>query len=50
MAKVALDKAVKEVKEYTFFNPKLREASYAAGDIYSKDEVAEAQREWEINE
>lgn len=39
-----------EVKDYTFFNPRLRYASYAMGDIYSKKEVAAAQDSWAIPE
>ena len=50
MAATAVDPAAKElVRRYTFFNPKLRDHSYAAGDIYSKEHVAEAQRQWEIS-
>ena len=50
MATSASDQAVEEaVKGYTFFNPKLRDHSYATGDIYSKEKVAAAQTQWEID-
>jgi hypothetical protein len=47
MATAASDQ--KAADFYTFFNPKLRDNSYAAGDVYSKDTVADAQSEWEID-
>jgi hypothetical protein len=40
--------AEEEIKGYTFFNPRLRDASYATGDIYSKEAVAAAQLDWQI--
>jgi len=40
--------AKEEIKGYTFFNPRLRDASYATGDIYSKEVVATAQLDWQI--
>lgn len=49
MAKTALEQTAKEVEKYTFFNPKLRDASYATGDIYKKEDVAAAQQQWEIS-
>jgi hypothetical protein len=33
---------------YTFFNKELRDASYAGGNIYEKDRIAESQAEWAI--
>jgi len=45
------DKGAKKATEiYTFFNPKLRDDSYATGTIYDKETVAKSQREWEIDE
>jgi hypothetical protein len=45
----ASDKDAKEaVKIYTFFNPKLRDDSYATGDIYDHKKVADSQEEWKI--
>jgi hypothetical protein len=39
----------KKVNEpYTFFNKELRDASYAGGNIYEKDRIAESQAEWAI--
>jgi hypothetical protein len=49
-ASKASDKAIKKATEiYTFFNPKLRDDSYATGTIYDKETVAKSQREWEID-
>jgi hypothetical protein len=46
----ASGKAAKKAAEiYTFFNPKLRDDSYATGHIYDKDQVAISQAEWEID-
>jgi hypothetical protein len=48
-ASTTSDQAAKEeIKGYTFFNPRLRDASYATGDIYSKEDVAAAQLDWQI--
>jgi hypothetical protein len=45
----ASDHDAKEaVKIYTFFNPKLRDDSYATGDIYDQKRVADSQEEWKI--
>jgi hypothetical protein len=50
-ASTTADQALKaEIKEYTFFNPKLRDDSYATGDIYNTDEVKKAQDKWAIRE
>ena len=41
--------AAKEAfKNYTFFNPKLRDDSYATGNIYDKAKIAESQEQWKI--
>ena len=48
MVKTRLEAAVEEVKKYKFFNPKLRDTSYATGDIYDRQKVASFQQEWEI--
>jgi hypothetical protein len=50
MATTASDQTTKvAVKHYTFFNPKLRDDSYATGDVYDNDKVMAAQAEWEID-
>lgn len=41
--------SAKETKEYTFFNPKVKHAAYATGDIYSHEAVTQGAQEWEIN-
>lgn len=33
---------------YKFFRPELRDLSYATGDVYSPENVKEAQKEWDI--
>jgi hypothetical protein len=40
---------VKEVKEYIFFNSKLKHAAYETRDIYSPEIVARGAQGWEIN-
>ncbi|RFU34682.1 hypothetical protein B7463_g1654, partial [Scytalidium lignicola] len=35
-------------KGYSFFNPKLRDASYKSGDIYETEKVQAERAEWEI--
>lgn len=34
-------------ERYTFFNPKLRDAFYATGDIYDAETLKRERQEWE---
>lgn len=34
---------------YSYFQPKLIDTSYAIGDVYSKEKVAESRKDWEIS-
>ncbi|KAJ9654951.1 hypothetical protein H2201_008907 [Coniosporium apollinis] len=38
-----------DTKQYSFFNPKLRDNSYHTGDIYDKATAAEARQKWELH-
>jgi hypothetical protein len=47
MATTTSFQAAKAAAErYTFFNRKLREDSYATGDIYDHEKVMKAQSKW----
>lgn len=38
----------KEVQEYTYYNEKLIEDSYASGDIYDNEATGDKRQGWEV--